>query len=241
MKKEGSIAEACLAYLRFLLSVTSMIYVILMAGILPLYYDAETGYQKIGSNKVALFDNWGIKIARFFVVVLIFYLVIAVCNFIWKKRGEKGKVALLINAVLDELTITDKFVVFFFITLCLSYYYTDYPDTLWMGMLGWNMGFLPMVVYMGAYFAVSRFLNERLVKVSVIGIFIVAFIVFLLGILNRYGVNPLQMEVINNHFIYSLLGTLQQMRFSLHQNHVYVCVEIGKCWGQSVGALSYMV
>ena len=45
----------------------------------------------------------------------------------------------------------------------------------------------------------------------------------------------------NNHFIYSLLGTLQQMRFSLHQNHVYVCVEIGKCWGQSVGALSYMV
>ena len=45
----------------------------------------------------------------------------------------------------------------------------------------------------------------------------------------------------NNHFIHSFLGALQQMRFSLYQSHVHVCVEIGKCWEQSVGALSYMV
>ena len=45
----------------------------------------------------------------------------------------------------------------------------------------------------------------------------------------------------NNHFIHSLLGTLQQMRFSLHQNHVHVCTDremLGtECWGSILHGL----
>ena len=207
MKKEGSIAEACLDYLRTLLNITSMLYVVLMAVILPLYFDIETGYQKIGSNKAELFGTWGLKIARFFVVVLIFYIFFAIWEFLRRHKGEKGKLSILINDFLDDLSLTDKFAIFFLVILCISYYYTDFPESLRMGMLGWQMGFVPMLIYLGAYFALSRLLGKKRIVMILAGMVAPSVIVFLLGILNRYGVNPLKMEVINNHFI-STIGNI---------------------------------
>ena len=72
------------------------------------------------------------------------------------------------------------------------------------------MGFWPQVMLLGSYFAISRLFQNRS-KLFAAGaaclVLGVSFVVFLLGILNRYGINPLGMVSAGPGFI-STIGNI---------------------------------
>lgn len=205
--KEMSVAETCRAFLYLLMRLTLICYLAAILVALPFYFQRETGYTTIGSSKSELFQKWGIGSARMFVHIFLLYLVFAL--FCWWKenRKTKHKAALLINRFLDGFSITDKFVIFYILSLCFSYYYSPYSEVALMGTSGWYMGFVPQMVMAGSYLAVTRLLPKALVKWTAAAMLLVSFGVFLLGVLNRYGVNPLGMASAGPSFI-STIGNI---------------------------------
>lgn len=205
--RKMSVAETCRAFLLLLMRVSLIFYLAVMVAVLPFYFYRETGYTTIGSSKSELFQKWGIGSARLFVHILLLYLVFAL--FCWWKenRQTKHKAALLISSFFDGLSITDKFVIFYMFSLCLSYYYSPYPEVAQMGTSGWYMGFFPQIVMAGSYFAITRLLPEIWAKWTAAFMLLSSFGVFLLGVLNRYGVNPLGMASAGPSFI-STIGNI---------------------------------
>lgn len=190
MKKIDSFVLPCHRGLRYLLQFIIALYLLAMGIILPYYYDWETDYSHIGTNKAQFFQKYGFRAGKAFLVVLMFYLLFSLILW-WKENSAcKGKVALLINYVLDDLSVTDKFAIVYTVALCLSYYYSDYRPKLLLGISGWYMGFLPQLVFIGSYFAISRFLSGNLAKWLAFTLSVISMPVFLLGILNRFGYLP---------------------------------------------------
>lgn len=205
--REMSVPETCLAFLRLLLCLTAVLYLVAIAVIMPLYFQWETAYVTIGTDKAVFFQKWGFLFGRLFLHILLFYLFFALLCWFIKNRNTKRKVAALINRILDDLSLTDKFCIVFLAGLCLSYYYTDYPLLTLLGSNGWDMGFWPQLVFIGSYFALSRFLTARMAKWAAGAMLVTSFLVFLLGLLNRYGVNPLAITTSGAAFI-STIGNI---------------------------------
>lgn len=190
MKKSDSAVLFCHRVLGILLQSVTVFYVLAMGVILPYYYDWKTDYSYIGSNKAYFFQRYGFFAGKIFLALLLPY---AVCSLLlWlKKNGAGGnKCALLINSALDALSVTDKFAIVYLAALGLSYYYTEYRETLRLGVSGWYMGFLPQMVFIGSYFAISRFLPKKAGEWLPAVLSAVSMPVFLLGVLNRYGYLP---------------------------------------------------
>ena len=207
---EMSTLKLCEAFLRFLLCAVTWVYFVAMAIGLPFYFDVETGYNMIGTNKGDFFMNCGFFLAKIFTHIFVFWAFIALVRFFWEKRKEKGKVSMLLDTFLESLSLTDKFVIFYALAVFLSYYYSRYPDMAELGAGGWYMGFKPQMLLIGSYFAISRLLApkiDRAVPVAVGCLLGTAFVVFILGLINRFGVNPLSMEDVGPGFI-STIGNI---------------------------------
>lgn len=189
-KINDSVVLFCHKGLRFLLQFITVLYLLAMGMILPYHYDWATDYAHIGSNKAQFFQTYGFRAGKVFLIVLPFYLLVSLILWWKKNRTCKGKISLLINETLDSLSVTDKFAIVYIVALCLSYYYSDFRQKLFLGISGWYMGFLPQLVFIGSYFAISRFLPKHLGKWLAFVLSIVTIPVFLLGILNRYGYLP---------------------------------------------------
>lgn len=207
MKKDMGVAETCRNYLRMLLYGVTLFYLAVTVVALPIYFKTETDYGSIGSDKSGFFHNWGFAAARMFGIILVCYLFFALICWWKENRAQKRKISILINQFLDDLSLTDKFVCFYLVILGLSYYYTEYRDTLLMGVDGWYMGFFPQLVFIGSYFAVSRLLHGRQIRWLFAGMLVVSAFVFMLGTLNRFGVNPLGMTSSGPSFI-STIGNI---------------------------------
>lgn len=204
---EMSIPELCRTVLRLLLQFVAVVYLVCMLALLPLYFDRETGYAFIGSNKSDFFMDKGFSIGKVFLCILVFYFGFVLLCFFLENKGKRGKFSILLNYLIDEMSVTDKFAILYAIGIFLSYYYTNYRVELRLGAQGWYMGFLPQLLMLGSYFAISRFLPKWSVK-WVAGILLaVPSFVFLIGLLNRYGVNPLGIPSIGPGFI-STIGNI---------------------------------
>lgn len=204
---EMSIPELCREVLRLLLQLVTVAYLVCMLALLPLYFDRETGYAFIGSNKSDFFMDKGFSIGKVFLYILVFYFAFVLLCFFLENKGKKGKFSILLNDLIDEMSVTDKFAILYAIGIFLSYYYTNYRVELRLGAQGWYMGFLPQLLMLGSYFAISRLLPKWSVK-WVAGILLaVSSFVFLIGLLNRYGVNPLGLVSIGPGFI-STIGNI---------------------------------
>lgn len=134
-------------------------------------------------------------------VILAAYVVFSLFCWYRENRRQKGKLSLLINLFLDDLSLTDKFACFYAVALCMSYYYTAYRDTAAMGTDGWYMGFFPQLLFLLSYFAISRFTKKKERVWGLTAMLGVSLVVFLLGVLNRYEVNPLHMTSSGPGFI----------------------------------------
>lgn len=205
--REMSVIEGCREFLRRLLQLVLAGYLFAMLAVLPFYFQTATDYMSIGSNKSSFFRKWGFGLARLFVHILVCYLIFSLLDWWIKKRRTKGKFAALWKAFLQDISLTDKFAILYGIALCFSYYYSDYRDIVFMGAQSWYMGFLPQLVLLGSYFAVSRLLPQKKGNIVAFILLGASFVVFTLGLLNRYGINPLGMDSSGPSFI-STIGNI---------------------------------
>lgn len=205
--KEMSLPQVCRSFLLMLLRLVTASYLVIMVVMLPLYFNTETFYSEMGSDKSYFFRKTGFFLLRLFIHIFIYYLIFAMICWWQENKKRKGKLSILINALLDSLSVTDIFAIIYTIGLSLSYYYTDYPESLYLGAQAWFMGFMPQLLLVGSYFAVSRLLTKKIAKWLAGMMLTVSFVVFTLGLLNRYGVNPLSMITSGPSFI-STIGNI---------------------------------
>lgn len=166
--------------------IITYVYLLFIIVLSPFY--APQGYVDIGINKFRFFRTTGIICFVMLVPAAIVLLLIR-----WKKREAL------------KLSVTDKAVLLYGASVIVSFACTAWKeDALW-GTEGWYMGTLTQLMFVATYFAVSGFMENEKIWYSIL--LAVSFLVFLLGLLNRFSVYPLQMEGANPIFI-STLGNI---------------------------------
>lgn len=216
-KKQRSLAADIQTVLLWVLRGISFFYLIMMGVVLPFYYHPETSYMTIGSGKAEFYNKWAFGTAKAAGVLLLLYLLTtAVRQFLlWKKDSSRktGGASLWVAMKMgcqnfwQSLTGTELFAVCYIAALCISYLLTDYPEFAKMGADGWNMGFWPQILFLFFFLLLERTLTPRLAKAGIGLMLSASTVVFLLGLLNRYGVNPLHMESSGPGFI-STIGNI---------------------------------
>lgn len=185
-------------YIARLICVISWIYIVVVAGIMPFYF--TNGYGYIGSDKANFVKKFGYPILIAGAVGLVIYVVLNVI--VCCKGKTREEVWLWVK---KRFSVTDIFVLCYAGVLILSYLSTEYKDIAWYGHTSWPMGLVPHLMMVTSYFLLSRFFIGReyffglLRKISLV--------VFALGILNTFGVRPIEMEYASYWFI-STLGNL---------------------------------
>lgn len=170
-----------LKILKNLIDYMICIYLILIMAVMP-FYNRE-GYSHIGTDKSYYFNTVSVYMGRVLVPVIIIYLGMR----IFSHRGEIWK------WLRENLSVTDLFAAGYGVILMISYFCSDYkPDALW-GSAGWYMGFWPQMFLVLIYFFVSKLWKPRK-WVLYLGL-AASLAVFTLGYLNRFGVDPLKMDL----------------------------------------------
>lgn len=216
-KKQRSLAADIQTVLLWVLRGISFCYLIMMGVVLPFYYHPETSYMTIGSGKAEFFNKWAFGTAKAAGVFLLLYLLTASVRqfLLWKKDSSRktGGVSLWVamktgcQNFWQSLTGTELFAVCYIAALCISYLLTDYPEFAKMGADGWNMGFWPQILFLFFFLLLERTLTTGMAKAGIGMMLSASTVVFLLGLLNRYGVNPLHMESSGPGFI-STIGNI---------------------------------
>lgn len=185
-------------YTKMVIDCAITIYLVLILGVMPFYNQA--GYSHIGTDKAYFFNKYTVSMGKIIVLPVVLYLILLAVQLrgsFWKKLRS-------------QLSITDLFAAGYALALVLSYFCSAYKDdnrsfnALW-GFTGWYMGFWPQMFLILIYFIVSKLWRPRLWMLYMA--FVVSGAVFLLGYLNRFGVNPLNMTFINPAFI-STIGNI---------------------------------
>lgn len=152
------------------LRTTISVYLILLFGVLPLYM--PEGFTMIGEMKYRFFRN----ITLFFICIVTIMLVL---NCFSDNKVHFRK----------RLSLTDYFALIFAGCSIVSFILSDDKYMAFFGCPGWNMGLLSQLLFIWIYFAVSRIYEDsKLVEYSYVGSVI---LVMLLGILNKYRIDPL--------------------------------------------------
>lgn len=216
-KKQRSLAADIQTVLLWALRGISFFYLIMMGVVLPFYYHPETSYMTIGSGKAEFYNKWAFGTAKAAGVFLLLYLLTAsVRQFLlwkkdssWKTGGASLWMAMKTGCqnFWQSLTGTELFDVCYIAALCISYLLTDYPEFAKMGADGWNMGFWPQILFLFFFLLLERTLTTGMAKAGIGMMLSASTVVFLLGLLNRYGVNPLHMESSGPGFI-STIGNI---------------------------------
>ena len=216
-KKQRSLAADIQTVLLWALRGISFFYLIMMGVVLPFYYHPETSYMTIGSGKAEFYNKWAFGTAKAAGVFLLLYLLTASVRqfLLWKKDSswKTGETSLWMamktgcQNFWQSLTGTELFAVCYIAALCISYLLTDYPEFAKMGADGWNMGFWPQILFLFFFLLLERTLTTGMAKAGIGMMLSASTVVFLLGLLNRYGVNPLHMESSGPGFI-STIGNI---------------------------------
>lgn len=186
-------------FTQILLDAVICIYILLILAVMPFYN--QEGYAHIGTDKSTFFRKYSTGAARVAIPLLILYLIIKMWIF-WRK---KGTVSELWAALKMKTSFTDLCAGAYGISVLLSYTFSRYKqDALW-GAAGWYMGLYSQLMLVGIYFLVSKCWNPR--KWIFLTILPVSAAVFILGYLNRFDINPLQMKSYGSAFI-STIGNI---------------------------------
>lgn len=160
----------------------------------PLYI--RDGYHGIGNAKFLFFRNVTLMTAG----VLLFLLIVKLLYEVFYQRKKISIVEHYRN-----LSATDWFVYGYLVSVLLSYLFTFYQKEAFWGAEGWYMGLCSQLMFIGIYFFFSRYFIWR--KEFLYAILGCSFLVFLLGILNRYSIYPIELVGQTPTFI-STLGNI---------------------------------
>lgn len=169
------------------LEVLMLLYVILLAVAFPLF--VRDGYTAMASNKFYFFRTISCLLLVLVPMGFLYRVVQGYRSFVTPKDGVSQTQTL-------SFSLTDWFVFFYGMVVCLSYFSSNYREesafgsALW-GAGGWNMGLVTQLALVLIYFCVSRFFRSYEVG---IGLLLGASIpIFLLGVCNRFEWYPIPM------------------------------------------------
>lgn len=166
-------------------------YLFLIGVIYPFYM--KNGYSELGANKFLFYKN--ITIAMLGIV-----LPLAIAAVITRDRAKQ---IYLISS--KNITSTDFFVLLNGLLIIVSYAMSDYQKQALWGADGWFMGCLTQLLILLTYFVIAKGYRYH---TSAWWIFLTGSAgVFLLGILNRFSIYLLPIEVRSADFI-STLGNI---------------------------------
>lgn len=190
-RKKEQIMSSAIAreFLESVLDILISMYILAVIVLMPLYN--QEGFTHIGTDKFTFLKQCSIISAWFIIPAFVLFLL----AWLVEKRGK----------ITITLSMTDKFALLYGIGLLLSYLCSGYKKNALWGAGGWYMGLLTQLIILAVYFLISRFWKVWKWQVS---LFLpVSGIVFLLGYLNRFGVFPFDMKVVNVQFI-STIGNI---------------------------------
>ena len=166
----ASLLQRCTV--RNVLQVLVTIYVCLMMLAFPLH---RYRYYCMGQMKYEFFIVCGMT----FLPLIAIFMILALL-----KKGIK-------EYLRSQFSLTDWLVTGYAAVLIISYLLSGYKDTALWGVRDWHMGLIAQLMLVVIYFAVSRFFYY--VDIMKYLLCLVAEIVFLVGVLNRFALDPLSM------------------------------------------------
>ena len=196
------------------------IYLFLIFVIYPLYY--EDAYYNMGDAKWNFFRNvtYYIDGPMFPIPTFLVFLLIA---FLWYQVDLFRKSEIMAFWKRD-VTVTDKFVLFYLIACLVSTILSPYKDTVIWGYDGWYMGMIAQFAFCALYFFVSRF--WRWDDIMMILYLAASTLVNTLGVLNRFHIDPLGMyEGLDEQYIPQFLSTLGQATW--YSSYVMIIFPVG--------------
>lgn len=208
MKKEvATVAESIREFLCWVLRITAGMYVFLIGAVMPFYYEKEKNYTTIGSAKAKFYMHWGYDLAKVALLALVLYLIFDVACLVQKERKHKGYSKQYLLELRKSLGIVDRFVILYMVALTFSFLLTPYKEFALQGANGWYMGYVPQMVFAAFYLLISRVFTKKMATFSIGLLLCSSTGVFLLGLLNRYGINPLHIQSSGPSFI-STIGNI---------------------------------
>ncbi len=217
-KKAKQVANELLSH-RFVKEILG-IYLFLIFVIYPLYY--EEAYYNMGDAKWNFFRTvtYYIDGDLFPVPTFLTFLLLA---FIWY-QVDLSRRKELVAFWKKDIILTDKFVLAYLILCLFSTAISPYKDYIIWGYDGWYMGMIAQFAFCALYFFVSRF--WRLDDIMMALYFGASTIVNLLGVLNRFHIDPLGMyEGLDEYYISMFLSTLGQATW--YSSYVMIFFPIG--------------
>ncbi len=185
------------------------VFVFALFALYPLYFQDK--YANMGSAKYDFF-----KTAY---TVFIPVMLLACISNLFLKWKE-----LSIKKVCQEMLLTDWFVLAYIIVCWISYGLSDYRDAAFWGYDGWFMGVMTQTIFVLLYFFVSRWFLWHWSYWWFIAL--PSAIVFLLGILHRFNVDPLGMyEGVDESVKILFLSTLGQATW--YSSYLCIALPIG--------------
>ncbi len=176
----------------------SLLYLSVMLGVFPLFFLKQ--YEKIGTLKYTLF--WYSSL-----IFLGLGMGIAIMRGVQIWWGQKSSPNILSvkghKYYVLRLSFMDKAMVAYGVCVLLSFLFSDNKEFALKGAPGWDMGLYTQLIFLGLYWVLSR--QKVLIKPVLLIHFAASGIVFLLGILHRFDVDPLGM--------YPGLTVLQKQEF----------------------------
>lgn len=167
---------------------------IILVVFLPVYL--KDGYYKIGDVKYALYDNLT-KIAL--PVIMVMIMAAMIYN---RKRWNVQK-------LLENISVPDYVVLIYLLMVLASSGFSQYKDKIWNGYSGWYMGLYSQISFVCIYFFLSRYAENA--KLILFCLCASAGYVYLLGVLNRFLIDPLGVyEGLEEYYVLQFLSTLGQ-------------------------------
>ncbi|MCM1185631.1 MAG: O-antigen ligase family protein [Lachnoclostridium sp.] len=199
-RKRESIPKMLQGLLAEILDWIICIYMFLILAIMPFYH--QEGYTHIGTDKSYFFRQCARKSAYLILPLLALYLVAAGVVFVREKRGSSFQITAWLKT---HFSVTDWFALAYGLSVLLSYACSAYKKEALIGTQGWYMGLYPQLAFIAGYFLISRmWKKEYAIPLSAI---LASAAVFLLGIINCFGIYPIDMKVKNTAFI-STIGNV---------------------------------
>lgn len=177
----------------------SAFWAVVLVIAVPLYM--KDGYYQIGAAKYEVY-------ARVTVVGLSILVLLAFLYIIFSIK-EKGISVQGCKNVWVDLSVTDRFVLFYTVAVLLSYVACGHWNEALWGYAGWFMGMFSQMTFVLIYFICSRFLKDSPLVLFVLCA--VSTYVFVLGIQHRLLIDPTGVyESITDYYKTQFLSTLGQ-------------------------------
>lgn len=159
-------------------------YLLLIFAVLPIYM--RDGFYMLADAKYLFFRSMSLI---FLLLWLLGAVVSGICRW-WRYRGcslEENRREW--SRAYGRYSSTDCFAFCFALLSLLSYLFSAYKDTAFIGFSGWYMGLLTELFLVAGYFLVSRWYEREKMISGIVWLSVTA--VCLLGLVNRMGYDPL--------------------------------------------------